>query len=173
MEAVMRGTAAYGYAKERSGGPLRSGILTLEETVKSTIGPVYDKFHLVPDELIRKVDESITVVRSVVPVAARTTVSEMAKTVYSTYEPTARMLYSRYQPKAEQCAVSAWQRLIGLPLVPRVADVVLPKVVYCTEKYNETVAAAAEKGYRVSEYLPLVPTEKIAKVFSQKEKKGE
>ena len=70
---------------------------------------------------------------------------------------------------AEQYAASAWRRLNTLPLFPRVADAVLPKAAYCTEKYNEAVVAAAENGYRVSQYLPLVPTEKIARVFSEKE----
>lgn len=160
----MRCTAAYGYAKERS-GPLRPGVLTVEETVKSVIGPVYDKFHLVPDELLRyadrKVDESVAVVHSV-PVAARTTAFEMAKTVYSKYEPAVKMLYERYEPTAEQCVVSAWRRLNRLPVFPTVVDVVLPKAAYCTEKYNEMVVAVAEKGCRVSAYMPLVPTEKIA-----------
>jgi hypothetical protein len=53
-----------------------------------------------------------------------------------------------------------------LPLFPQVANAVLPKAAYCSEKYNEAVALSAEKGYRVSAYLPLVPTEKIAEVFA-------
>lgn len=51
--------------------------------------------------------------------------------------------------------MAAWQRLF-----PRV-----PKAAYWTEKYNKKVAAAAEKGCRVS---ALVATEKIAKMFSEK-----
>ncbi|OIV93196.1 hypothetical protein TanjilG_24411 [Lupinus angustifolius] len=163
MEPVMRSAAAYGYIKERS-GPIRPGILTVEETVKSVIGRVYDKFHLVPDEILRyadhKVHDSVTAVHGV-PVAERTTVSEILKTVYSKYEPEteklyeryepmAKELYERYEPKVEQCAVSAWWRLTGLPLFPTVVDVVLHKVAYCTEKYNKTIVSAAERGCAIS-----------------------
>lgn len=94
------------------------------------------------------------------------TASGIAKSVYTKYEPTAKDLYSKYEPKAEQCAVSAWRKLNRLPLFPQVAQAVLPTAAYCTEKYNETVVSTAEKGYKVSSYLPLVPTERIAKVFS-------
>merc|ERR1712183_303122 len=80
------------------------------------------------------------------------------------YEPTAKELYFKYEPKAEQCAKSAWHKLNQLPLFPQVAQVVVPGAAYCTEKYNQTVRSTAEKGYRVSSYLPLVPTPKIAKV---------
>ncbi|ESR44768.1 hypothetical protein CICLE_v10003627mg [Citrus x clementina] len=65
-----------------------------------------------------------------------------------------------------QYAVSAWRKLNQMPLFPQVAQVVVPTAAYCSEKYNQTVVSAAEKGYKVSSYLPLVPTERIAKVFS-------
>ncbi|KAL2514878.1 REF/SRPP-like protein [Forsythia ovata] len=47
-----------------------------------------------------------------------------------------------------------------------VAQAVVPTASYYTEKYNQTVQHSAEKGYKVASYLPLVPTEKISKVFS-------
>ncbi|KAF7817918.1 REF/SRPP-like protein [Senna tora] len=201
IHALMRFSILYAYAKERS-GPLKHGVDTVEETVKSVVGPVYVKFHDVPVELLkyvdRKVDESVTELDRRIPTnvkkvstqafsaaqkapeAARTVVSEvkragvvdtasgLAKVVYSKYEPTAKDLYAKYEPKAEQCAVSAWQKLNKLPLFPQVANAVLPTAAYCTEKYNQTVVSSAEKGYRVSSYLPLVPTDKIARIFSEK-----
>lgn len=91
--------------------------------------------------------------------------SGIAKSVYTKCEPTAKELYSKYEPKMEKCAVSAWHKLNQLPLFPHVAQVVVPTAAYCTEKYNETVRNTAEKGYKVSSYLPIVPTERIAKVF--------
>lgn len=94
------------------------------------------------------------------------TASGLAKTLYTKCEPKAKELYSKYEPKAEQCAVTAWRKLNQLPLFPQVAHVVVPTAAYCSEKYNQTVLSTAEKGYRVSSYLPLVPTERIAKVFS-------
>ncbi|KAL3750093.1 hypothetical protein ACJRO7_011125 [Eucalyptus globulus] len=190
--------SVYAYAKERS-GPLKSGVETVEGTVKTVVGPVYVKFHDVPIEVLkfvdRKIDESVTKIDSRVPpvvkqvsaqamsaaqqapVAAQAmahevkragvvdTASGIAKSVYTKCEPTAKGLYSKYEPKMEKCAVSAWRKLNQLPLVPHVTQVVMPTAAYCTEKYNETVRNTAEKGYKVSNYLPIVPTERIAKVF--------
>ncbi|CAK9180260.1 unnamed protein product [Ilex paraguariensis] len=93
------------------------------------------------------------------------TASGLAKTVYTKYEPTAKEFYSKYEPVAEQYAASAWHSLNRLPLFPRVAQVVVPTAAYCSEKYNQTVQHTTEKGYKVSAYLPLLPTGKIAKVF--------
>ncbi|KAH7574681.1 hypothetical protein ACOSQ2_009202 [Xanthoceras sorbifolium] len=202
LHALLCFSNLYGYAKERS-GPLKTGVDTMEGTVKSVVGPVYNKFHDVPIELLkyvdRKVDESVTkldrnvppVLKQVpaqalsaaqmAPVVAHSVVSEVkragvvgtasgiAKSVYTKYEPTAKEFYTRYEPKAEQCAVSAWKKLNQLPLFPQVAQVVVPTAAYCSEKYNQTVVIGAEKGYRVSSYLPLVPTQKIAKMFSEDE----
>lgn len=177
IQAVMRAAILYAYAKDRS-GPLKPGVETVEEAVKTVVAPVYDKFHLVPVELLkyvdRKVDESVSELDRHVPTnfkkvssQARSVVSEVRRAgVVDTASGFAKTVFDKYEPKAEECAVSAWKRLNQLPLFPRVANVVLPKAAYCTEKYNEAVALSAQKGYRVSAYLPLVPTEKIAKVFT-------
>jgi len=97
------------------------------------------------------------------------TASGMAKNVYTKYEPTAKELYSKYEPTAQQYAVSAWRSLNRLPLFPQVAQVMVPTAAYCSEMYNQTVKTGAEKGYRVASCLPLVPTERIAKVFGAQE----
>jgi len=199
LHAVLCFSRLYGYAKDNS-GPLKPGVQSVEGTVKTVVGPVYDKFHDVPIGLLklvdRKVDESMNKVASHVPQLAKQvstqaysaaqkapsaaravatdvqragvvdTASGLAKTVYSKCEPAAKGLYSKYEPVAEQYAVSAWRSLNRLPLFPQVAQAVLPTAAYCTEKYNDTVRCTAEKGYKVSGYLPLVPTDKIAKVFS-------
>ena len=91
--------------------------------------------------------------------------SGLASSVYNECEPAAKDLYTKYEPVAEHYAVSAWHSLNRLPLFTQVAQVVVPTAAYCSEKYNQTVLSTAEKGYKVSTYLPLVPTEKIAKVF--------
>ncbi|XP_038716652.1 REF/SRPP-like protein At3g05500 [Tripterygium wilfordii] len=202
LQTIIYLSNLYVLAKEKS-GPLKLGVETVEVTVKSVVGPVYDKYHNVPIEVLkyvdRKVGESVTewdrrvppvikqvsaqafsaaqraptVARDVASEVQRTSVKDtatgLAKTVYSKYEPTAKEFYNKYEPKAEQCAVSGWRKLNQLPFFPQVAQVVLPTAAYCTEKYNQTVVSTAEKGYRVSSYLPLVPTEKIAKVFSEKD----
>lgn len=48
----------YEYAKENS-GPLKPGVETVEGTVKTVIGPVYEKFQDVPFELLRFVDHKV------------------------------------------------------------------------------------------------------------------
>ncbi|KAB1202190.1 hypothetical protein CJ030_MR8G007900 [Morella rubra] len=188
----------YCLAKDKS-GPLKPGVDTVEDTVKSVVGPVYEKFHGVPIEVLkyvdRKVDASVTELDRRVPpiikqassqafsaaqsapVVARSVASEVkragvvetasgiVKSVYIKCEPTAKDLYSKYEPKAEQCAVLAWRKLNELPLFPLVAQVVVPTAAYCSEMYNQTVISTAEKGYKVSSYLPLVPTERISEVF--------
>ncbi|CAN1355897.1 REF/SRPP-like protein At3g05500 [Linum perenne] len=177
IHALMTFTNLYIYAKDKA-GPLKPGVETVEGTVKTVVGPVYDKFQDVPIEVLKFVDRKAFSAAQAAPGAARAvatevhrsgvkeTVSGMAKNVYTKYEPKAKELYTVYEPRAEKLAVSSWRRLNQLPLFPQLAQVVVPTAAYWSEKYNETVASTAEKGYKVSTYLPLVPTKRIAKVFS-------
>ncbi|XP_039042958.1 stress-related protein-like [Hibiscus syriacus] len=184
--AVVCVSSIYEYVKGNS-GPLKPGVNTVEKTVKAFIGPVYDKFHDVPFRLLeffdRKVDELERHVPSIVKQAsclARTMASEVrrvgvlgaAKTitrdVYTKCEPTAKEMYGTYEPVAEQYAVSAWRSFNRLPLFPRVAHrVVVPAGAYCSQKYNQVVRLSGEKGYAVASYLPLIPTDRFAKVFGE------
>ena len=58
VQAVMRCAILYGYAKKRS-GPLKRGLETMEEAVKTVVAPFYGKFHLVPVEFLRYVDRKV------------------------------------------------------------------------------------------------------------------
>ncbi|MBA0804016.1 hypothetical protein Gohar_014171, partial [Gossypium harknessii] len=78
----------------------------------------------------------------------------------------AKSVFTMVEPTVEKCAVSIWQTLNRIPLFPQVASVVVPTAAFFTDKYNQTVATGAEKGYKVASILPVVPTQKIAKVFS-------
>ena len=119
------------------------------------------------DESVAEVDRHVPTNVKKVSSQAASVVSEVRRTgVVDAASGLAKTVYDKYEPKAEQCAASAWRKLNQLPLFPQVAGAVLPRAAYCTAKYNEAVALSAEKGYRVSAYLPFVPTEKIAKVFS-------
>jgi hypothetical protein len=191
LYSLVCASKVYAYAKDNS-GPLKSRVQTVEGTVKTVVGPVVDKYHDVPVHLLkfvdRKVDESVNTIDNHIPPvmkkvssraisaaktapsAARAVASEMKSgKVVETASGMAKTAYTRYEPIAEQYAVTAWRSLNQLPLFPRVAQVVVPTAAYCSEKYNQTVMNTAEKGYKVSSYLPLVPTEKIAKVFSAEE----
>ncbi|KAG8370651.1 hypothetical protein BUALT_Bualt13G0005400 [Buddleja alternifolia] len=188
----------YEFAKENA-GPLRPGVQTVEGTVKTVTGPVFEKFHNVPFDLLkfidRKVAESISELDHHVPallkqvssqawiVAQRSpgvarelasevqraglvdTASNIAKTAYVKYEPTAKELYTKYEPVAEQYAVTAWRSLNRLPLFSQVAHIMVPTAAHWAEKYNQAVACATGRGYTVSYYLPLVPIDRIAKTF--------
>ncbi|WOL18571.1 REF/SRPP-like protein isoform X1 [Canna indica] len=188
IQAALCVVRVYGYAKE-SAGPLKPGVQSVEGTVKTVVGPVYDKMHDVPFEFLkfvdRKVEESVQELERRVPtvvkeasVAARSVADEVQRTglvgsaaglvrsVYSKYEPAAKELYAKYEPAAEQAAASAWRSLNRLPLVPQVAQVVVPTAAHLSETYNQAVSYSAERGYAVSAYLPLVPTERIGRVFS-------
>ncbi|XP_066398274.1 stress-related protein-like [Miscanthus floridulus] len=98
--------------------------------------------------------------------AALAKAEPVARDVYGRVEPVARDLYVRYEPAAEHLAVSAWRSLNGLPVFPHVAQIVVPTAAHWAEKYNRAVVAAAERGYAGAKYLPAIPTERIAKVFS-------
>lgn len=58
IHAVLCFWRLYGYAKDKS-GPLKPGVETVEGTVKTVVGPVYDKFHDVPIELLKFVDRKV------------------------------------------------------------------------------------------------------------------
>jgi len=198
LQVLLCCASVYNYAKENS-GPLKPGVQTVEDNVKTVITPVYEKFRDVPLELLkfvdRKVDSSVNelgrhvpplvksasfqaftaaqkapeVARSVASEVQRVgivdTATDLAKTVYTKSEPTAKQLYAKYEPVAEYYAVNGWQKLNQLPVFPQVAQVVVPTAAYWADKYNQTVTSTAKNGYTVSYYLPLVPIEKISKVF--------
>ena len=79
----------------------------------------------------------------------------------------AKTLWKKYEPAAEERAVAAWRWLNRLPLFPEAAQMVVPTAAYWSEKYNRAVVYAAERGVPAAAYLPLVPLERIAKVFEE------
>ncbi|XP_076928757.1 stress-related protein-like isoform X2 [Bidens hawaiensis] len=173
LHVVLYASKFYGYAKNNS-GPLKPGVETIEGTLKTVVGPAYNKFHDVPVEVLkfvdRKVDESVNKFDSRMPPFVKNVSTEVkAAGVVETASGLAKTAYTRLEPVAEHYAVSAWHGLNRLPLFPKVANVVVPRAAYYSERYNQTVKQSAVKGYKVSSYLPLVPTEKIAKVFNSSE----
>lgn len=53
-------STVYEYAKENA-GPLKPGVHTVESTVKTVIGPVCERFHDVPYELLKFIDLKVFV----------------------------------------------------------------------------------------------------------------
>lgn len=130
--------------------------------VKGASCQVFSAAHKAP-QLARSVSSEVQRV-GVVDTAA-----ELAKVAYTRVQPTVKEMYTRYEPVAEGIAVSAWRSLNRLPLFPEVAHILVPTAAYWSEKYNRSVLYIADKGYTVSAYMPLVPTERIAKVFGGEE----
>ncbi|KAK4355683.1 hypothetical protein RND71_024654 [Anisodus tanguticus] len=188
----------YEYGKGNS-GPLKPGVQAVEATVKTVIGPVCEKFHNVPFDLLKFIDLKVVELMTEVdrhvpsllkqassqallmaqkaPEIARDlagevqrdglmdTASNVAKALYTKYEPTAKELYAKYEPVVEKNAVSAWRSLNRLPLFPQVAQILVPTAAYWSEKYNRAVTYASERGFAVAYYFPVIPVERIAKVF--------
>ncbi|KAI6674644.1 hypothetical protein NL676_002550 [Syzygium grande] len=178
----------YEFAKDNA-GPLRPGVQTVEATVKAVVGPLCDRFQDVPFEILRfvdsKVDEYVHELDSLVPSLvkqassqARAVASEVQRAGFAgaarsgckRLEPAAREMREKYEPVAAEYAVAAWRRLNRLPLFPHVAEIAVPTVAYWADKYNRAVCFAAERGYPVSGYLPLVPLDRIAKAFDEAER---
>ncbi|XP_028775922.1 stress-related protein-like isoform X1 [Neltuma alba] len=132
----------------------------------------------VPSLLKHASSHAITVVQKA-PVVARTIASEIrrdgvldatksiTKNVYSKYEPAAKELYSKYEPLAEHYAVSTWRTLNRLPLFPQVAELAIPTAADWSEKYNRAVSYMASRNYTAATYLPLIPKDRIAKIFEE------
>lgn len=59
IHAMMCFSNLYCYAKDKA-GPLKPGVETVEGTVKSVVGPVYDMFHDVPIEVLLYVDRKVS-----------------------------------------------------------------------------------------------------------------
>lgn len=125
--AVLRATVClsslYEYAKENA-GPLKPGVDTVEQTVKTVVGPVYHKFDGKPLELLhfldRKVEDTIGKVDEYVPPTvkqrtcevcdmakqapdvARYVISEVQRSgIIEIASETARSLYTTYEPTAK------------------------------------------------------------------------
>lgn len=64
IQAVVCLSRLYGFAKENS-GPLKPGVQAVEGTVMAVVGPVYDRFHDVPYEILRFVDRKVSEIRAV------------------------------------------------------------------------------------------------------------
>jgi hypothetical protein len=202
VQAILCIASLYELAKEKA-GPLKGGVQTVESTVKSIVAPVYKRFHDLPFDLLcfadHKVDSVLGVVEQHVPATIKTVtfhvytvlqgftvalceflsdarnsgLAAASKAAGDRYKPIAVELCKDYEPTAEHYAVAIWQYLIHLPLIPQAAHLVIPTAAHWAEKYNRAVESAGARGVVVVQYLPEIPIEKIAKVFSGNSKEKE
>lgn len=59
VEALLRFALIYAKAKDKS-GPLKPGVESVEGAVKTVVGPVYHKYHDVPVEVLKYMDQKVT-----------------------------------------------------------------------------------------------------------------
>ena len=61
VEALLRFALIYAKAKDKS-GPLKPGVESVEGAVKTVVGPVYHKYHDVPVEVLKYMDQKVILV---------------------------------------------------------------------------------------------------------------
>ncbi|KAL1328577.1 hypothetical protein HN51_038413 [Arachis hypogaea] len=175
----------YQYAKHNS-GPLRSAVGTVEGTVSAVLGPVYNKFRDVPDDLLvfvdNKVDEASQKFEEHAPPLVKQ-VARQAKGLIEEVTQKAEKVVSEAQSGGAKAAahyvaeeskhivltgsVKLWNGLNHYQLFHAVAEMAVPTAAHWLESYNHVVEDMTAKGYGVFQYLPLVPIDEIAKAFKQ------
>ncbi|KAL7585799.1 stress-related protein [Lactuca sativa] len=169
QQVVGIASSVYDYVKDKVGAI--PGVETIETTVKNVVGPAIEKFQDVPGEVLKFVDRKVDEVLPSSVKDATTTAKSFSTEVVSDVKnnglvETAKELLVKIEPVAEEYASSAWETLSQIPLLSKIVNAFAPAATLVADKYNETVQQTAEEGYKVSSFLPLVPTEKIAKVFT-------
>ncbi|MGD7361355.1 hypothetical protein, partial [Ralstonia pseudosolanacearum] len=124
LQVLIVFSALYKYAKENS-GPLKSGVQSVEDNVKTVVSPVYHKFRDVPFELLKFVDQKVessvtelgshvpTLVKSAsfqaytaaqkVPEVARSVASEVHRVgIVDTAADLAKTVYTKSEPTAKE-----------------------------------------------------------------------
>lgn len=122
------------------------------------------------DEVVSEMDRHVPSVMKQASRQARSVASEMKRGgVVETATNVAKSAYVKYEPVAEKYVVVAWSWFNRLPLVPQLAHILVPTASYWAERYNQSVGYFVSRGYTVSYYLPLLPIDRIAKVFKASE----
>ncbi|PIA44442.1 hypothetical protein AQUCO_01700202v1 [Aquilegia coerulea] len=141
----------YSYAKENS-GPLKTGVQTVEDNVKTVISPVYEKFRDVPIELLKFVDRKVD-----------SSVSELGRHVPSLVKSASFKAYSAAQ-KAPEVARSVASEVQRVGIVDTATDIA--KTVYTKSeptakqlyaKYEPVAEHYAVSGWQRLNKLPVFP----------------
>ncbi|KAG5521838.1 hypothetical protein RHGRI_034163 [Rhododendron griersonianum] len=181
----------YDYAKNNSGS-LKSAVGTVENAVTAVVGPVYDKFKGVPDDLLvfldDKVDEAAIKFDERAPPYAKQAVSKAQTMVHKASE-VAQTLVQEAQAGGPFAAahytgvlfmqffwsvmVRFWFLTNQVPLLREVAQMAAPTMAHGSEKYNETVKDLSAKGYTLFSVFPHIPIDDLAKVYKKIEAEKE
>ncbi|OWM76208.1 hypothetical protein CDL15_Pgr009854 [Punica granatum] len=185
IHAVVCISSLYDYAK-RNSGPLRSTVGTVEGAVTAVVGPVYEKFKGVPDDLLAFLDEKADEASHKFDEHAPPIAKKIAYQVHGLFEiashkaqklvheaqtggPWAAFHYAGRESKqlVLSQSVKVWDKLNEVPPLHNVAEMAVPTAAHWSKKYNHTVKKMSRKGYPVFGYFPLIPVDEMAKAFKQ------
>jgi len=175
----------YGYAKHNSGS-LKSAVGTVENAVAAVVGPVYENFKGVPDDLLvfldAKVDEAANKFDERAPPSAKQVASKVHMVVQKASEVT-RTLVQEAQVGGLCAAahyagalleqlfwsvmVRFWFLINQVPLLCEVAQMAAPTMAHWSEKYNKTVEDLSAKGYTFFSVFPYIPIDGLAKAYKK------
>lgn len=171
----------YEFAKDSS-GPLKPGVDSVENTVRTVVGPVYQKIEGKPYEILlfvdKKVDSAVGALEGAVPQSIKDKshqaygvarqVPDAAKAVVSDLQTngfvgTAKSYYATYEPVAEEWTYAAWKQLLKLPYAPQAVHFAAPPTLFCVEKFNQVVDNLKGRQVPLAGYIPTLPVEKLEK----------
>eukprot|EP00249_Psilotum_nudum_P010153 c22368_g1_i1 orf=597-1226(-) len=170
----------YEFAKESS-GPLKPSVDSVESTVKTVVGPVYQRIEGKPYEILLFVDKTVEGAVGSVPKTVKemshqaygiaSQVPDLAKSVVSDVQKgnfieKAKSYYAKYEPVAEEWTCAAWKQLLKLPYAPQAIHFAAPPTLFCVEKFNEVVESLKDKHVPLATYIPALPAEKIEKALT-------
>lgn len=185
INTIMWLSSLYEYAKQNS-GPLKSAVSSVEGAVTTVVTPVYDKFKDVPDHLLAFLDQKVDVAEKkfdehapplAKQVASRVhgvigTAAQKAKELVHQAQVGGPLAAARYAAEESKNvvldqSVKVWCKLDQLPPVHLVSELTVPTAAHLSEKYNKLITDLRAKGHSVFNYVPLVPSEEIAKAVKQ------
>ncbi|PIN13998.1 hypothetical protein CDL12_13378 [Handroanthus impetiginosus] len=187
INAVVLVSNIYDHAKQNSGS-LKSTVDTVENAVKTVVGPVYERVKGVPGDLLvffdKKVDEATHKFNESAPPVAKN-VAFKAQVIVKKASQVVQDLAEEAKvagPLAVACHLGTmskhfavaqlaivWYKINEHPTLHGVSKMAIPTAAHCSDKYNNLVKQMVAKGYSFFKYVPLVPSEEIAKAYKQVE----
>eukprot|EP00249_Psilotum_nudum_P011917 c23464_g1_i1 orf=334-912(-) len=187
----------YEFAKDQA-GPLKPGVENVEDTFKAVVAPVYKTIESNSTELLHFVDREIGEIFKAIcekvkfineqilsfgkmrpcqacdllsqgPQVARSVLLEAQNS--RLYEK-AKSLYFKYEPLAEQWTFDILVKLMKLPFVPRIMQIVFPSILFGAGKFNLFANVLKEKHPPLGSHIPVMPLEKIEKAVKFLSKRG-
>ncbi|RHN69238.1 putative rubber elongation factor [Medicago truncatula] len=167
---------------KKNAGPLRSVVETVEGAVTTVVGPVYNKFKDVPDDVLvfvdNKVDEATdkfsehaTHIAKQLTDKTKFLIQKVTHEAGKVGRPRAAVDYVATETKNLLLinSVKLWTGLNKFPPFHAAAEMTIPTAAHWSKKYNHAIKDMAGKGYSFVGYLALIPIDDISKAF----KKGE